>query len=118
GCVEVVVAERALAGEKGIVEAGHEGVLDLQYSVGGENPLQPGPSRSGLFFVRYDNDTKDFEAKKEALLERLREAVPAGEWADVLMSAHGFGSRQASRGGYGDSREEARPVAERIGEVT
>lgn len=112
-----LVAERALAAEKVILEARNEGVLDLQYSVGGENPLQPGPSRSGLFFVRYDNDTKDFEAKKEALLERLREAVPAGEWADVFMSAHGFGSSQFSLGVYGDSLEEIRPVAERIAEL-
>ena len=111
------VAERALAAEKAILEAKDPDFLDLQYSVGGENPLQPGPSRSGLFFLKYRNDTKDFEAKKEALLERLREAVPEGEWADVVMSSGGFGSSEFSLGVYGDSLEEIRPVAERIAEL-
>jgi len=109
-----IVAERALAAEKGILEARDEGLLDLQYSVGGENPLQPGPSRSGLFFVKYAKDTKDFREKKEALLERLRGAVPEGEWADVFMSSSGFGSSTFSLGVYGDSLDEIRPVAERI----
>jgi HAE1 family hydrophobic/amphiphilic exporter-1 len=108
------VAERSLAAEKAILEARDPDLLDLQYSVGGENPLQPGPSRSGLFFVKYDNDTEDFRAKKEALLERLREAVPEGEWADVFMSSAGFGSSTFSLGVYGESLDEIRPVAERI----
>ncbi|HEY8530561.1 MAG TPA: efflux RND transporter permease subunit [Paenibacillaceae bacterium] len=118
GATVEIVAERALAAEKAILEARDPDLLDMQYSVGGENPLQPGPSRSGLFFLKYRNDTEDFEAKKEALLERLREAVPEGEWADVFVSAHGgFGSRTFSIGVYGDSLEEIRPVAERIAEL-
>jgi len=112
-----IVAERALAAEKVILEARDEGVQDLQYSVGGENPLQPGPSRSGLFFVKYDKSTKDFEEKKEALLERLRGAVPEGEWADVIMSSAGIGNSTFSLGVYGDSLDEIRPVAERIADM-
>src|SRR5690606_14215632 len=46
------VEQRALEAEKYILD--RPNVMSLQYSVGGEIPLSPGPFKSGLFFIQYD----------------------------------------------------------------
>ncbi|MFC4600706.1 efflux RND transporter permease subunit [Cohnella hongkongensis] len=105
------VEAKALVAEKIIMDQAD--ITSVQYSVGGENPLQPGPSKSGLFFLQYDSKTKDFADKKDALLEELRQAVPTGEWAEMDQTG-GFGGSQFSLSVFGDSLDQIAPVAYQI----
>ena len=43
------------------------GVKTIQFSVGGENPMNPGQSNSAMFFVEYDKDTENFSKKPKML---------------------------------------------------
>ncbi|MGV2686658.1 AcrB/AcrD/AcrF family protein, partial [Clostridium perfringens] len=63
------VEERALQAEKLILD--QPGVQTMQYSIGGSNPLGMGSANSGLFYIMYDPDTKNFEDVKKALVEDL-----------------------------------------------
>lgn len=107
------VQERALKAEKIILDAQDPDLVNLQYSVGGNNPLQPGNSKSGLFYLQFKDETEHFDEKKKDYLTRLREAVPEGEWAEMDMTG-GFGGSKFSLSVYGNSLDEMRPVVEEI----
>lgn len=111
------VAARAADAEKAILDARDPDLEDMQFSFGGENPLQSGAARSGLFFLKYRSDTKDFAGKRQAMLERLREAVPEWEWSDLEGSDWLFGGNAFIVSVYGDSVEEIRPTAEAIADL-
>lgn len=108
------VAERALVAEKIILDK--PDITNMQYSIGGSNPLSPGPSKSGLFFLQYDSDTKDFADKKAALIEELGQAVPTGQWTEMDMTG-GFGGSQFSLSVYGSNLDEIAPVVDEIAEL-
>ncbi|WP_313999343.1 efflux RND transporter permease subunit [uncultured Paenibacillus sp.] len=108
------VEQRALLAEKAILDAKDPELLNLQYSVGGSNPLRPGPSQSGLFFLQYKDETDNFNQKKEELLTKMREAVPQGEWAELDMGAGGIGGSRFSLSVYGESLEDIKPVVDEI----
>lgn len=105
------VEERALIAEKYIMEL--PDVTSLQYSVGGANPLQPGPSKSGLFFLQYDSETKDFADKKQAAIEGLSQAVPVGQWSE-MDTGGGLGGSNFSISVFGDNLEQISPVVDQI----
>ncbi len=105
------VEERALVAEKLILE--RDGVDKMQYSIGGQNPLQPGSSKSGLFFIQYDSDTPNFADERIALVESLQKAVPTGRWVEVDMMG-GFGGSKLSLHVFGESLEQIQPVVDQI----
>jgi hydrophobic/amphiphilic exporter-1 (mainly G- bacteria), HAE1 family len=105
------VEQRALQAEKLILAKSE--IDKLQYSVGGENPLQPGPSKSGLFYMQYKSDTKEFPNKKKELLQDLQKAVPVGKWAEMNQGG-GFGGSQFSLSVYGNSLDQIKPVVDQI----
>lgn len=107
------VEERALKAEKYIL--GQDGVQSMQYSIGGSNPLGMGSANSGLFFVMYDSDTKDFEDVKKSLVEGLEKQVPEGEWSSMDMG--GFGGSQLTVNVFGDTLDQIKPVADEIMEL-
>ncbi|KKO54728.1 efflux RND transporter permease subunit [Paenibacillus sp. DMB20] len=104
------VEKRALKAEKFILE--QDGVQSMQYSVGGSNPLGMGSANSGLFYILYDPDTKNFEDVKKQLVEDLDRQVPEGEWASMDMG--GFGGTQLTVNVFGDTLEQIKPVADDI----
>ncbi|WP_239616176.1 efflux RND transporter permease subunit [Cohnella mopanensis] len=108
------VEQRALVAEKYILE--QSDISNLQYSVGGSNPLQPGPSKSGLFYMQYKSDTKDFADKKEALIEGLHKAVPTGQWAEMNQGG-GLGGSQFSLSVFGETLEDITPVVNQIADL-
>lgn len=108
------VEQKALIAEKIIMD--QSDITSVQYSVGGENPLQPGPSKSGLFYLQYDSETKDFADKKTALIEELRKAVPTGEWAEMDQTG-GLGGSQFSLSVFGESLDQIAPVANQIADL-
>ncbi len=90
------------------------GVTDLQYSVGGANPMSPGPSKSALFYVLYESDIEDFESEKESLIQALVEDSAApGEWGTLDFSG-GLGGNTLSLIVYGNTMEEIKPIVEQV----
>ncbi|MDR9853443.1 efflux RND transporter permease subunit [Paenibacillus sp. VCA1] len=106
------VEKRALDAEKYILD--QPGVDKMQYSVGGSgNPLGGGASNSGLFYIEYKKDTKDFETVKKNLIEGLKKQVTKGEWSTMDM-AGGMGGSSLSVSVFGNSLEDIKPVADQI----
>lgn len=109
------VEDRALKAEKLILD--QPGVQSMQYSIGGSNPLGMGSANSGLFYVMYDPNTKNFEDVKKTLIEDLAKEVPDGTWSNMDMAAGGFGGSQLTVNVFGDSLEQIKPVADQIAEL-
>lgn len=111
------VEQTALKAESFVLS--QEGVSDLQYSVGGSNPLSPGPSKSALFYVLYRDDVDDFDQVKEKLLADIQKAAPGkGHWDTMDMGAAMAGGSGLSLEVYGDSMDEIAPVVEEIRQLT
>lgn len=90
-----------------------EDVTKIQFSVGSENPMNPGQTNSAMFFIEYDKDTPDFDIEKEAVIDELKKVTTKGEWASQDFS--GMGSSNAvSMQVYGDSSEDIQPVIKKI----
>lgn len=109
------VEQRALKAEDYLLK--QEGVTMMQYSVGGSgNPFQQGPSKSGLFYVQFDPDTKHFADRKKEIVEGLHQLVNVGEWSELDMSG-GFGGNKFSLSVYGDKLEDIQPVVTKIADL-
>ncbi|CAI6069533.1 efflux RND transporter permease subunit [Cohnella sp. JJ-181] len=76
-------------------------ITNMQYSIGGSNPLSPGPSKGGLFYLQFKNETKHFADKKEKLVADLQKLVPEGTWSEMDFSG-GVGGSTFSMSIYGD----------------
>jgi hydrophobic/amphiphilic exporter-1 (mainly G- bacteria), HAE1 family len=86
-----------------------KGADTIQYSVGSENPMSPGSTNDAIFFVSYDEDTKNFSDEKEKVIKHLQETTSKGEWASQDFSASA-GSNEISVYVYGDSVKDIEPV--------
>ncbi|MED5020783.1 efflux RND transporter permease subunit [Paenibacillus chibensis] len=106
------VEQRALEAEKFILD--QPNVDKMQYSVGGSgNPLGGGSSNSGLFYIEYKKDTKDFENVKKNLVEGLKKQVTKGDWATMDMTG-GMGGSSLSVSVFGNSLNDIKPVSDQI----
>ncbi|WP_274363778.1 efflux RND transporter permease subunit [Paenibacillus thermotolerans] len=106
------VVDIALKAENFILSS--EDVTNMQYSVGGRNPMSPGPSKSALFYVMYRDDVRQFEDVKKQLIEDLKKAAPGGgEWAQMDMTG-GFGGNGLALNVYGESIEDIRSAVDQI----
>ena len=107
-----VVEQRALSAEKLILE--QPGVEKMQYSIGGANPMGgASSSNSGLFYIEYNSNTKNFEDVQKQLIEDLQQEIPDGEWASLDMTGGMLGSG-LSVSVFGDSLEDIKPVSDEI----
>ncbi|HHQ8911250.1 TPA: efflux RND transporter permease subunit [Bacillus cereus] len=88
-------------------------VKTIQFSLGGENPMSPGQSNQAMFFVQYDNDTKNFEKEKEQVVKDLQKMSGKGEWKNQDFGASG-GGNEIKLYVYGDSSEDIKPVVKDI----
>ncbi|PEQ94022.1 Swarming motility protein SwrC [Bacillus sp. AFS006103] len=92
------------------------GVKTIQFSVGGENPMNPGQSTSAMFFVEYDKDTANFSKETENVINDLKKRKDKGEWASQDFS--GMGSSNAlTFNVYGDNMDDIEPVINKIAEI-
>jgi hydrophobic/amphiphilic exporter-1 (mainly G- bacteria), HAE1 family len=93
-----------------------DGVKTVQFSVGGENPMNPGQSNSAMFFVEYDADTENFAQEKEDVINELKEQTDKGEWASQDFS--GMGSSNAlSLLVYGEKMDDIEPIVDKITDI-
>ncbi|MEI4620541.1 efflux RND transporter permease subunit [Bacillus cereus] len=88
-------------------------VKTIQFSLGGENPMSPGKTNQAMFFVQYDNDTKNFEKEKEQVIKDLQKMTGKGEWKSQDFGASG-GSNEIKLYVYGDSSEDIKPVVKDV----
>ncbi|PLR78171.1 Swarming motility protein SwrC [Bacillus sp. V3-13] len=93
-----------------------DGVKTVQFSLGGENPMNPGDTSSAMFFVEYGDDTENFEAEKEAVIADLQNRGNAGEWASQNFSTSA-GSNEIVLFVYGESLEDIEPVVADIQDI-
>jgi len=106
------VEKLALEAEKFILK--QPGVEKMQYSIGGSNPMGgASASNSGLFYIGYKADTKNFEDVQKQLVEDLHKQVPEGEWASLDMTG-GMGGSGLSVSVFGDSLEDIKPISDEI----
>ncbi|MFC9711079.1 efflux RND transporter permease subunit [Paenibacillus sp. NPDC056933] len=114
GALREDVEKEALVAEKWLLT--QPGLEKMQYSIGGSNPLSSmggGSSNSALFYIEYNEDTKDFTKVKEQLVEGLKKEVTVGTWNELDMSG-GLGGSSLSLSIYGDSVEQIKPVSDEI----
>ncbi|UPK43552.1 efflux RND transporter permease subunit [Paenibacillus pabuli] len=114
GALREDVEKEALVAEKWLLT--QPGLEKMQYSIGGSNPLSSmggGSSNSALFYIEYNEDTKDFTKVKEQLVEGLKKEVTVGTWNELDMSG-GLGGSSLSLSIYGDSVDQIKPVSDEI----
>lgn len=88
-------------------------IESVQYTVGGENPLNPTAKNQMLFIVKYREDTSDFKQKKEEVLRDLRAIATKGDWA--FQDVHGTaGNNKLSLYVYGDHMNEIQSAISKI----
>ncbi|WP_068776753.1 efflux RND transporter permease subunit [Paenibacillus sp. FJAT-26967] len=104
------VQKKAQDAEKYILA--REGVKNMQYSVGGPNPMSAGNSKSALFYVEYAPSFKNFAEEKEKLVEGIAKASP-GEWKPLDMGG-GFGGSKLSLFVYGEKLDEIHGAVDQI----
>ncbi|WFR64148.1 efflux RND transporter permease subunit [Paenibacillus amylolyticus] len=114
GSLREDVEKEALVAEKWLLK--QPGLEKMQYSIGGTNPLSSmggGGSNSALFYIEYNEDTKNFTQVKEQLVEGLKKEVSVGTWSELDMSG-GLGGSGLSLSIYGDNVEQLKPVSDEI----
>ncbi|MBD1379562.1 efflux RND transporter permease subunit [Metabacillus arenae] len=92
---------------------GRDGADTIQFSLGSENPMSPGSSNQAMFFVKYRDDTKNFEKEKETVISDLQEQTGVGEWASQDFSSSGA-SNSLTLYVYGNNMDDIEPVVNDI----
>ncbi|UOQ45226.1 efflux RND transporter permease subunit [Halobacillus salinarum] len=88
---------------------GRDGAETVQYSVGGENPMNPGASNQAVFYVEYNDDTENFSDETQKVIEGLNKETSKGEWGSQDFSSSGSSS-DLELLVYGDNTDDIRPV--------
>ncbi|MGG3468893.1 efflux RND transporter permease subunit [Neobacillus pocheonensis] len=93
-----------------------KGVELVQYTVGGENPMNPGASNQAMFFVKYDNDTENFDKEKDLVIKELQKDTGKGEWGTQDFSGGGS-SNGLTYYVYGEKLTDIEPTVRKIERV-
>ncbi|MDN4525718.1 efflux RND transporter permease subunit [Fictibacillus sp. NE201] len=105
------VEDEALIAEKLLLDRSH--VKTIQYSVGGENPMNPAASNQAMFFMEYDKDTPNFEKEQKKIIDDLQGTTDKGEWKAMDFGATG-GSNKLEIQVYGNNMKDIKPVTEKV----
>jgi HAE1 family hydrophobic/amphiphilic exporter-1 len=85
----------------------------VQYSVGGENPMDPSATNQAAFYVEYKKNTKDFEKEKEKVEKDLEKISSKGEWGFQNASSSGT-NNSVTLYVYGEDKQEVEPIVEDV----
>ena len=91
-------------------------VESVQYTVGGEKPMNPTAKNQILFSVKYREDTLDFSQKKDKVLSDLRSMEPKGSWNFQEMGVT-QGHDQLRIFVYGDNLKEIQPAVAKVVDI-
>ncbi|MDM5200538.1 efflux RND transporter permease subunit [Fictibacillus enclensis] len=108
------VEDEALKAEKLLLDRNH--VKTIQYSVGGENPMNPAASNQAMFFMEYDKDTPNFEKEQKKVIDDLKGTTDKGEWKAQDFGATG-GSNKLEIQVYGNNMNDIKPVTEKVQKI-
>lgn len=106
------VESLAKKAEKEIVSL--EEVETLQFSVGGQNPMQLGNDKQAIFYVKYKEDVSNFNHEKEKLIGLLEGLGGQGEWKEQNTGGGSLGETQMELLVYGSDMRELVPVVSEI----
>ncbi|WP_114572137.1 efflux RND transporter permease subunit [Exiguobacterium flavidum] len=95
---------------------GQDDIDNLQFTVGGENPMNPGNTKQGVFIVAYDPDTENFADVKQSAIKELNEQISTGEWKEQDFSG-GAATSGVSYSIYANSIEELETMAPKFVEA-
>ncbi len=110
------VVNLAKKAEKEILDS--KGVETLQFSVGGESPMQPGKGKQANLNIKYDEDIKNFNQEKKSLIKLLEGLGGKGEWNEQNTGAEGnLGETQMELLVYGSDMQELDPVVSDIMDI-
>ncbi|PRR90996.1 Swarming motility protein SwrC [Bacillus atrophaeus] len=104
-------AEKA---EKILLDRKH--VDTVQYSLGSENPLAGGNSNGALFYVKYEDDTPDFDKEKDNVLKEIKKQSDRGEWKSQDFSSSG-NNNELTYYVYGDSESDIKGTVKDIEKI-
>lgn len=91
-------------------------VDNLQFTVGGENPLNPGNTKQAVFIAQYDPDTENFADIKQQAIKQLNQDIPTGEWKEQDFSG-GAASSGVSYSIYANSIEDLQTMTPKFVEA-
>lgn len=106
------VQAMTLEAEKLLME--REGLDIVQYSVGGQNPLNPGASKQALFNLSYNKDFEGFTEEKEKIVPLLQELGGQGEWKEQNFAGGGLGGSTLTMNVFGPDMETIQPVVDEL----
>ncbi|MTT30780.1 MMPL family transporter [Terrilactibacillus sp. BCM23-1] len=103
----------ALKAEKYLEDNKH--MTKMQYSVGGENPMNPAASNQALFYVMYEKDTPNFDKLADKTMKDLAKISNKGKWGQEDMGGGTSGSNNTlTLYVYGDSMEQIKPIVKQV----
>ncbi|UZJ79862.1 efflux RND transporter permease subunit [Fictibacillus sp. KU28468] len=105
------VEKESLKAEKLLIDRKH--VKTIQYSVGGENPMNPAASNQAMFFMEYDKDTPNFEKEQKRVIDDLQGTTNKGEWKAQDFGATGESNKLEVQV-YGNNIKDIKPVTEKV----
>ncbi|WP_141603847.1 efflux RND transporter permease subunit [Terrilactibacillus laevilacticus] len=107
------VRDVALKAEKYLED--NKYMTKMQYSVGGENPMNPAASNQALFYVMYKKDTPNFDKLADKTMKDLAKISNKGKWGQEDMGGGTSGSNNTlTLYVYGDSMEQIKPIVEQV----
>lgn len=92
---------------------GRQGVKTIQYSLGGQNPMNPAASNQALFYVEYNKSFTNFTQEQDQVLKDLKAQTSKGQWASQNFSSTGS-TNQMTVNLYGNSIGQLKPVVTQI----
>ncbi|AXT11509.1 efflux RND transporter permease subunit [Bacillus velezensis] len=84
----------------------------VQYSLGSQSPLG-GSSNGALFYVKYEDDTPDFDKEKDNVLKEIKKTSSRGEWKSQNFSSSG-NNNELTYYVYGDSESDIKGTVKDI----
>ncbi|MFO6498177.1 efflux RND transporter permease subunit [Bacillus sp. z60-11] len=108
--------DEAAKAEKLLLDRKH--VDTVQYSLGSGNPLMGmgGSSNSALFYIKYEEDTPDFDKEKDNVLNAIKKKSDRGEWKVQDFSSSGSNNELAYYV-YGDSEKDIKGTVKDIEKI-
>ncbi|MFT0803716.1 efflux RND transporter permease subunit [Bacillus swezeyi] len=106
--------EEAAKAEKLLLDRKH--VDTVQYTLGSGNPLMGGNSNGALFYIKYEEDTPDFDKEKDNVLEAIKKQSDRGEWKTQDFSSSG-NNNELTYYVYGDSEKDIKGTVKDIEKV-
>ncbi|MBU8786629.1 MULTISPECIES: efflux RND transporter permease subunit [Bacillus] len=106
--------DEAAKAEKLLLDRKH--VDTVQYSLGSSSPLAQGNSNGALFYIKYEDDTPDFDKEKDNVLKEIQKKSKRGEWKTQNFNSSG-NNNELTYYVYGDSEKDIKGTVKDIEKI-